>query len=299
MAFDIFFNHVIRYVTRTKCSISMSHAVALGNATYRLNGHEPARARYLLLTFRVTAASDDKRELLLDLAVNESNGALADLPEAARAALLELPAAAAPDAPADPGLGEGWDGARAAAFCRRALPGRIRHGIRPFLTAMQRRMQRDLERIHAYHVELYREAERRMAARREKGEPEAALAGDTLRLQAVAREYRAKAADLQRKYAVAVKVEILQAIRVVVPVLRLRLQLLRRKGVRPYHLDWNPLARKLDRLACEACGGDAPARWLCDDGLHLLCPACFAACPRCDKPWCRVCHPEHCPRCQH
>ena len=275
----------------------VARQMALDNATYRIVKTGEARARYLLLSLRLVAVSDEKREDIVHLCVNESTCAPADSLAAPLRGILaggrECAGAAARE---DEGP-KPWGSAEAVAYARRVLPARIRSLLKPFLAGMERRMKRDMERIHAYHTDLYREAARRLAVKAEKARDAEAGERERQRLAAIEREYHAKATDLSRKYAISVNVELIQTLRASVPVLRAELLLLRRKASRPYALDWNPLSRRLDDVACEACGGLSPAYAACDEHVHLTCAACHAPCPACGKPWCRVCSPRQCARC--
>ncbi|OGV79958.1 MAG: hypothetical protein A3K19_11450 [Lentisphaerae bacterium RIFOXYB12_FULL_65_16] len=271
--------------------------LALDNATFRLGEAEPARTHYLWLAFRVTALSEEKREEIIHLCLNESNLAEAEhLVEPLRAALYDRRDCDAPgpdrdDAPPPPPT----EGLRN--LVARALPGRLRLLVAPFVAGMERRMTRDLERLRTYHADLMRETAVKLEEKKRKGEPDETLARERLRLDAIEREYAAKVADLQRKYAMTVEAELLQACRVLVPVRRQHLTILRRKGKRDYHLDWNPVSRRLDQLPCESCYALSKSHAICDDRLHILCPECHAPCPSCGKLYCRACHPARCPTC--
>ena len=56
----------------------LGNALVLDNATFRLLGVTPAWTRYLVLDFRFAAVSDEKREGVLRLAVNQATGAMPD-----------------------------------------------------------------------------------------------------------------------------------------------------------------------------------------------------------------------------
>ena len=117
------------------------------------------------------------------------------------------------------------------------------------------------------------------------------------RVASIAREYQAKVADLRQKYAMSVTVEWRQTLELVMPVQRLLLQVRRRKGERLITLDWNPLARKLERFPCEYSYADTGPRLVCDDRLHLVVPEAHGACGGCGKSYCRACHFGRCPKC--
>ena len=56
----------------------LGHELVLDNATFRLLGVAPAWTRYLVLDFRFAAVSDEKREGVLRLVVNQATGAMPD-----------------------------------------------------------------------------------------------------------------------------------------------------------------------------------------------------------------------------
>jgi hypothetical protein len=158
-------------------------------------------------------------------------------------------------------------------------------------------MARDLERLHAYYGDLRHEALERLAGRIRKGQNDDSQKTDQMRLAAIEREYHTKVADLGRKYGMNVEVRFLQALHADMPVRRVAVSVLRRKSSRQSHLDWNPMARRLDHLPCESCFCSPRVYCVCDDRLHWVCPSCLSPCPSCGKEFCRACHPMTCPKC--
>ena len=275
----------------------LRHGLELLNATYRLKSVEPAWTRYLVLVFRYSALSDEKREGIVWLGLNLNNGATLDamlerlLDELANAPRGEVPAAALP---------EPWTGERLIRVVQRALPGRIEQVLAPFVRGLERRQQRDLERLHEYHHDLRQEARNRLAAlptRKLNERQQNEKTREEQRLVAIEREYRAKVTDLRQKYALDIEAEWIQALEIAMPVQRLNLTLKRRKGEREFPLDWNPLTRKLEQAPCEYSYTPEGPRELCDARLHLLSPPAHGPCGKCGKPYCRVCYPERCPAC--
>ena len=130
--------------------------------------------------------------------------------------------------------------------------------MEPFLRAMRRRLERDRNRVHAYHDDLRSASLKRLAAlARADGErAEADRRRETLRVEAIEREYRAKLDDLRRNYALRVTVEWVQALDLYVPVQRFEVLIRRRKGERVVRLDWHPLVR--DGRATVVRGGPRP-----------------------------------------
>lgn len=277
----------------------LQHGLELLNATYRLVDVTPAWTRFLLLSLRYTAFSDEKRDGILQLGFNLSNGAtLDDMLEDLWASPFSRPTAVPPP---DAELPPRWQTERLRMVLHRTLPLRIRHVLSPFLRSMQRRRERDLERLYNYYNDLRRESLQQLAALHKQGRPndrqQAESARETLRLKAIKREYHAKVNDLHQKYDMKVTLEWIQSLELAMPVQRFALLIRRRKGERRFHLDWNPITRRLEQAPCEYSYPLEHPREVCDEALHLISPAAHAPCPHCEKPYCRACHPKTCPRC--
>jgi hypothetical protein len=277
---------------------TLGHELVLDNATFRLLGVAPAWTRYLVMDFRASAVSDDKRDFISRLGMNLATGGLPDAVLMALGPALdgrdfdasEAEAALPPDAEL-PAL---WDRARVAEVVQRALPPRLEAALHPFVIGMRRRLGRDQERLYRYHNDLHHEAMRRAVALPD-GDPKRTR--EDQRAAAVEREYRAKLDDLQRQYATRVTVEWVQTLELVMPVQRFSVQIRRRKADRTIALDWNPLARRLEPPVCDATAGMEKPRLVCDDALHLVVSAALAPCPGCRRAYCRACHRERCPKC--
>ena len=124
------------------------------------------------------------------------------------------------------------------------------------------------------------------------------LEREQARIRATDVELERKIRDLQAKYDLTVRVEVVGVLRLFVPVMLLRLTVMRRKWVVPLELAWNPLLRELERITCMGCVRPSKTIFICDEQRHLVCPDCFQPCPTCQHPCCRACAPAGCPRCQ-
>jgi len=279
----------------------LDRVLDLPNAIWRLQGMSATWTRCLMLAFRLTALSDEKREKLIWLGFNLGTGAaISDILAQLRPALAQTADWHMPDAATKRVAGPGWSAATLAARLRPLLEREARHSMEPFLRAMRRRLERDRDRVHAYHNDLRDASLKRLAAlnRTDGDRAEADRRRETLRVEAIEREYRAKLDDLRRNYALRVTVEWIQALEIYVPVQRFEVLIRRRKGERMIRLDWHPLVRTLERPLCEAGLGLDRVRLVCDDKLHLTDPAGHAPCSSCGKPFCRACFPLGCPRCR-
>ncbi len=292
----------------------LERALDLPNAVWRFQGMSATTTRCLMLAFRFTAVSDEKREGLIWLGFNLGTGAvISDILARLRPMLAQMPDWQVPNQAARRAAGPGWSsvdeftqsaqaGLRATLASRLSplLDRQVRESMEQFLHAMRRRLERDRKRVHAYHDDLRGASLKRLAvlARAEGDRTEADRRRETLRVEAIEREYRAKLDDLRRNYALRVTVEWVQALDLYVPVQRFDVLIRRRKGERVIRLDWHPLVRSAELPLCEAGLGLGRVRLVCDDKLHLTDLASQAPCASCGKPFCRACSPTACPRCR-
>jgi hypothetical protein len=276
----------------------LAHELTLDNATFRLRSAQPGWTRYLVFDQRYTAISDEKRDGVLRCVVNLATGALPDaVLERLTPWLDEATISASQhDAvlPDDAMLPADWERSRVLDVLQRAVPPRLALALAPFERGLRRRLARDQDRLHAYHNDLYREAMRRAAV---ASEGDAAWQREQLRIAAVTREYRAKLDDLGHKYALRVALEWVRTLELVMPVVRLEVQVRRRKAERVLWLDWNRLARRLEAPPCEDSFAAERPRLACDDAVHLVSADGLAPCAGCGKPYCRACRRNGCPKC--
>ncbi len=273
----------------------LDQTLALDNATYRLLDMAPAWTRYLVLDFRYTALSDEKREGTQRLAINLATGAM---PDRLTPWLEDEPAADAA-LPAGAALPAEWAPDRLVTRVRHALPWQVAAALEPFMKTLHRRLARDQDRLHAYYNDLHREAWQRAAQSRPNGaNADADAQRPTDRTATIARDYHAKCDDLARKYALRTTVVWVQTLEVIAPVHRLTVQLRRRKAERVLVLDVNAAARRLEAPPCEATWSTERPRLVCDEALHLVSAAGLAPCAGCGRPYCRACHTRHCPKCR-
>lgn len=272
----------------------------LPNATWRLQGSQPAWTRCLLLAFRYTAVADEKRDGLIWIGFNQGTGAVLEGELLARLRALAtcdvdwkapevniraLPAAA--------------DADMLAARLQPLVEHHVRRDLAAFVNALRRRLDRDSGRIYEYHDDLRRAALTKLAALASAtGEKaEADRRRETSRIAVIEREYAAKLDDLRHNYALRVSIDWMQALALFAPVHRYGVLVKRRRGERIIHVDWHPAVRLIEPLPCEWGAGQRQTRLVCDDRLHLTDIGGQAPCRSCGKPWCRACHPTGCPRC--
>ena len=219
----------------------------LDNATFRLIDVVPAWTRYVVLDFRYSAVSDEKRDGMLQFGVNLATGALPDavLGRWRRGSRLT---ARTQRLPAEAELPPDWQ----RTGCWNWWTARSAHGsIRRWIHS---------SKCYAGGSAAIRSGSTRtiticIARRRDACPcwPKATRDGRASRSgsEAIRREYSAKLHDLSRQYAMRVAVEWVQTLELVMPVQRFAVRIRRRKAERVIHLDWNPLARRLESPPCE------------------------------------------------
>lgn len=271
---------------------TLQNGLDLQNAVYRYMTTEAAWTRYWLLFLRYTAISDEKREGVVALCLNLQNGSVTDgLAETILAEVLLPEAQVETHLPPGAILPEAWPAQRVQQMLPRALPERVRVALSQFTAGMERRLARDLARLHDYYNGLRAEAWTRL--QKQKGD----AAREQLRLETAEREYRVKVADVRQKYALSIELEWSQTLEVIMPVQRIHLLVKRRKTERRVAMDWNPAHRRLDAPPDEWSYVSTTARMVCDAASHLVAPSGHAACESCGKEYCRVCSALRCPKC--
>ena len=278
----------------------LESALTLPNAVWRFQRMTECWTRCLILTFRYTAVSDEKREGLVRVGLNLGTGAVLDNVAARlRAVLAAQEDWQAPDAAVRAAAGPAWEAAQLEARIRPLLAHRVRQDLEPFLRAMRNRLERDRARVHAYHNDLRAATLKRLAALAAAigGKAEAERRRESLRAAAIESAYRAKIDDLRHNYALHLTVEWVQTLELFLPVRRLEVMIRRRKRERLIQLDWHPTVRLTEPPPCDWGLGLDRVRLVCDEKLHLTAVSGQAPCPSCRAAWCRACHPVACPRC--
>jgi hypothetical protein len=279
----------------------LDRAFDLRNAIWRLHDAKPTWTSCLLLAFRYTAMSDEKREGLFWFGFNQGTGAVIDGEILAR--LRKLLASKvdwhSPEPCTRRAAGAVWDATALAARVPPLVEHHVRRDLEPFLNAMRRRLDRDRGRIHEYYDDLRRAAQMKLSALGASSgdKAEADRKRETMRVTAIEREYAAKLDDLRHNYALGVTVDWMQGLTLFAPVHRYNVLIKRRKSERIIRVDWHSSIRMIESPPCDWGLGLERARLVCDDHLHLTDLSGQAPCLSCGKTWCRACHSAACPRC--
>ncbi|MBM4288105.1 MAG: hypothetical protein FJ135_08165 [Deltaproteobacteria bacterium] len=223
----------------------LGQELIFSGANVRLASRAEARSTYLVLICHYVALSDERKEGLIRLGLHEGSGALIpELPDLWEAANPQFfPVAKAP--PHFP--------VRLAAVLKYGLqhaPGAVERELQDFLASMRRRLHRDVKNTREYYEALRLEMEAGL------GHPQltdSQRQERAAKIAALPQEMARKITDLEQKYRVRVTISAGAAVRLLVDVVQLLLELEVHRVLRSVTVIWNPLTRRLDPLVCESC----------------------------------------------
>ena len=280
-----------------KVSRWVSEKIALSNASFRLQKVDNQKIAYALIFFKYVALSDEKREGVFSLLVNEENFSTFPLNANFTAFWEDLK---------EPEeiytKGERISKALRAGFSAASLI--VKEEFEPFIKSLERRLNRDIIRVFEYYEtlksEIHKTFEKKFFSEKESSEEQSEEGRKVLsgRLDVVEGEKRWKIQDLVSKYALNIRIEPICIIDIETESLVFWLEVRRRLSSRIFPLSYNPFLKKVDSLPCESCFHPRGTYYLCDEKLHILCATCFKKCPGCGREYCSVCYPKGCPRCK-
>jgi len=246
----------------------VSEDVQLVGARIKSIARAEAKACYMVVICHYQALSDERKEGLVQIAVSESTGSLVDGFEDL---WKEFPLDAFEDGKVPPQFEMNPE--RALARALNQAHRMTEEELSTFFSGMRRRLHRDVKNTKEYYQALAMEMEQSLSHHSlTEGQREDRRA----KIAELPKEMNAKIEDLKHKYSLKVTITGRAALRLLVPVVRLMVQINCRKMSTTVSLTWNPVTRRLDPIRCERCG--TGARRIHADGrdtnVRLLCPAC-------------------------
>jgi hypothetical protein len=274
-------------VKQEKLEDRLGDKLAFHNAVFHVESKEEKPISYFLGYSKYFARSDDRQEGVVGCVVNELNLSVQN----ATPELLDL---IAHEAVEPTGQAERESSDKVLKTFWQAQLKIVREALSDFLISMERRMNRDIRRVHDYYQTLIHE--QRQALARKSSTPDENKHAES-KIVAIERELKGKIQDLIGKFSIDLQLEPISFIRIetIIPIFWLSVK--RRKQARQFPLTYNPLLKSLDPLPCEACYYPRKGYYVCDDRLHIVCRECFAPCARCNRIYCSACYPTGCPNC--
>ncbi|MBI4765001.1 MAG: hypothetical protein HY787_10400 [Deltaproteobacteria bacterium] len=233
----------------------------------RIVSRAEARTTYMVLISHYLALSDERKEGLVRLTMHEESGSLipdfeAHLPDF-QVTFFE-PGKIPPHFPVrlDKVVSLSFKKAQEVTEAELA----------EFFKSMERRLQRDIKNTREYFQSL----EKEMKTALKTGRSEAHENERKAKIKALPQELARKIEDLQHKYQIQVTITGSAALRFLVPVVQLLLQIRYRKFERTARITWNPINRRLDPIICEQCSETIQAvyPWIKDSRIFLVCQSC-------------------------
>ncbi len=151
--FKIAAAHYPPYIPKIeKIKRTVSEKLSLANATFRMDRTETGIVNYLLISFRYTALSDEKREGLISMLLNEQSLSMVQMSDNMDEIVKSL------TEPELKPIKIEKDSMKAiqAAFC--AASSMIKVELQEFIKSLERRLHRDIKRVNDYYEELKGEA---------------------------------------------------------------------------------------------------------------------------------------------
>ena len=261
----------------------LGRALVLQNGIYRFQRMVAAESVVFCFVFEYGLLADERAGGLFQVWVN---------PETRSSPVLAswLDPADSEDEPQPWGESEGvglpWALAIAAARASVGQP------LAEFRAGLARRQDRDLVRLRDYYLEIDREIRRKVTRPRLEAE---VRERETARLEATARAYQGRVAELRERYRLHVRLRPIGVFACRLLTHRLTVRLMRRTAFADVTFSWNPIDGRIERRACDGCQMPVDSASLCDDRVHYVCDTCLAPCGTCGRPFCRACGAA-CPR---
>ncbi|MGB5986806.1 MAG: hypothetical protein WBG37_15990, partial [Desulfobacterales bacterium] len=225
-----------------------------------------ARTRYLALTCRYAAQSDEIKQGLVEICINLDNGVV-------------IPGMADTLANVQKEYFQG-EGRGCTAKEIETIQAIVEHHGRqlvearltPFVASMNRRYRRDTVSLEAYYEALAKEME---ASLEKSGLSPRLREERQAKIAMIPGELGAKKEDLLNKYSVKIDFKPVAALYLASPCVTVFARLTSGHKVSDITLTYNPATKKMDPAACESCGSGTYSLGCCAN-RHIICPECLA-----------------------
>jgi len=233
-----------------------------------LSNRAETRETYAVAVCHYVALSDERKEGLIQIGVNEKTCAAVPEMESLWKRFDAQFFEAGQIPPQFPACPEG--------AIRRAMKAAATVAeteLWEFLSSMRRRLARDVRNTREYYEAL---AEEMRAGLSRHNVTEAQQKERLAKIENLPAEMQAKIADLEQKYRIKVTVAARAVLRLLVPVVQILAQCKIGRLQRSVSLVWNPVTRKLDPMVCERCGQTSSTFHPAEkkSRVELVCPAC-------------------------
>lgn len=254
------------------------------NGIFRFQKGEEKKISYLFVNFLYTAVSDDKKEGIVQQAVNEYTMAGIDWP----CPLSKIETESHPEKRImTHSVKESLQ--RASLI----VQNKTRGLLVDFEKKLNHYLNRDIQRLNDYYGTIETEIRKKIVKKNLTGtEKEKELS----RIKATRNELSRKIRDQKDRYRMRIELRPINVLRATATVVVLSLTLHRKNQTREVSFVWNPFLKQVEPPGCESCFTPCTVFSFCDDRVHIICRNC-ATCRCCGKLNCRVCSKKKCGRC--
>lgn len=274
----------VTYLKNTGFEEAIENRLVFTNGIFRFQKGEEKKISYLFINFSYTAVSEDKKEGIVQQAVNEYTMASIDWP--CPVSKIET---GRPSEKSIMPLSIKGPFQRASITVQNKVSGLLVE----FEKKLNHHLNRDILRLNDYYGTIESEIRKKIKKKNLTGkEKEKELS----RIEATRSELKRKIRDQKDRYKMRVELQPINILRVVTPVMVLSLTLHRKKQPRKVDFVWNPFLKQIEPLSCESCFAPTTVFSFCDDKVHMICKNC-ESCHYCGKFNCKVCSPDKCRKC--
>lgn len=263
------YGHIqVPYLKKAGFEQLIGQDIVFTDGQVRVGTRAEARTTYMVLVCHYMALSDERKEGLIQLGVHEASGAVINDLETLWPQFNPefFPAGKVP--PHFPVHLE-----QAVSSALRSARAETEGELADFFSSMQRRLHRDVKNTREYYDALRKEMEESLS---HPNLTDTQKQERIKKIEELPREMDRKIRDLEQKYQVQVNVSARAALRFLVDIAQIMLELRYRKLHRSVRVIWNPLTRRLDPLVCDRCRRTTYKVHPAAKGseIELLCPSC-------------------------
>lgn len=244
-----------------------------------------AMVGYLLLYYKISYLSDEKREYLYPVAVDLFSGAINnDIFNRQDYFFLEkepdvtLPHHIKVSAPV------------AHQIACQYFGDRVKQSLESLVERARHKKNREIERVNKFFEQSILELKIRL----EKLAPDDHRRSILLqKIDSIKIDQQRKIVDLDNKYTYRLRGELVSAMLLMQPKIYYQFELCLPYVTVNGYFGWDPALKRIDPPACHVCHQPVQKISVCANG-HIVCTSCVAYCPKCKKSWCSLCN-QSCP----
>ncbi len=231
----------------------------------KITGTGEMKTRYILLTCRFLAQSDEQKEGLLDFSFNIDTGALAP-------GMIDM----------IPGIEKEYQAKDGNGYTQKEIrrihelvnlysPDAIEQNLMEFKQSMNRRFKRDSLSLDEYYSAL--ENEMRESLLR-TGISDKLIQERKAKIAMIPDELSVKKKDLLNKYSIKIDITPVATLAVMTPCVKVLVTLISGRRKKDIFMMYNPVTKQMDPMVCQSCGTSMYSLGLCKN-MHLNCTDCL------------------------